>query len=224
MQPGLTPIQKGVVDALATLMVLTAMLIAELRRLDSSVKTYAVQAAILVSILIALGFSYPWFFWWALTATITKVYLAPWIMLWALRRSGRASEVEKPLIPSPLSVVAMVTMYAASIALAIHIASLSPSAARLGLPPLATSIALILIGLFIITTRRNAMKQILGVVMFENGSHLLLACTAFYVPETVEIGMATDAVAMVAIMSALAYIMARVRGDMDVSKLTLLKH
>ena len=224
MNVWLSPIQHSLIDVFSTLMLFTTILIAELRRLDASIKSYIAQASLLVAIFITLGFRYPWFFWWACSATVTKVFLAPWIMLWALRRARYVAETEKPLLPLPLSIATIIVIYALSAALAYRIALSSHAMARIGVPPLATAIALILVGLFVISTRRNALKQVLGIIMFENGSHVLLASAAFYVPETVEIGIATDAIVMVVIMSVLAYIMARTKGDMDVSKLTVLRY
>ncbi len=221
---GLTPIQHSLVDALSTLMLFTALLIVELKRLDSSIRCYVAQASLLVAIFVTLGFRYPWFFWWSASATVTKVVLAPKVMMWALRKARYVAELEEPLIPTPLSIASIITIYVVSAILAYRISLSSHALAMIGVPPLATAIALILVGLFAVTTRRNALKQVLGIVMFENGSHVMLACAAFYVPETVEIGIATDAIVMVAIMSVLAYLMARIRGDMDVSKLVALRY
>jgi hydrogenase-4 component E len=88
---------------------------------------------------------------------------------------------------------------------------------------LAVSIAHFLLGLLCMLTRKNALKQILGYCLLENGSHLTLALMAYNAPETVEIGILTDAVFAVLIMTVLARRLLKGFGTLDTSKHTLLK-
>jgi hydrogenase-4 component E len=57
----------------------------------------------------------------------------------------------------------------------------------------------------------------------ENGAHLTLAFMAFNAPETVEIGILTDAVFAVIIMSLIAVRLYSVAGTLDTDTLTSLK-
>ncbi|MEF2848076.1 MAG: hydrogenase 4 membrane subunit, partial [Collinsella sp.] len=66
---------------------------------------------------------------------------------------------------------------------------------------LAISFAHFFVGLTCIISQRNIMKQIFGYCLMENGSHVTLALLAPTAPEIIEIGIATDAIFAVIIMS-----------------------
>ena len=68
-------------------------------------------------------------------------------------------------------------------------------------PALAISFAHFFVGLTCIISQRNIMKQIFGYCLMENGSHVTLALLAPTAPEIIEIGIATDAIFAVIIMS-----------------------
>jgi hydrogenase-4 component E len=72
-------------------------------------------------------------------------------------------------------------------------------------------------------TQRNLLKQVLGFCLMENGSHLTLALLAYNAPELVEIGIATDAVFGVVIMTALALQIYKSLHTLDAASLTTLK-
>ncbi len=215
--------QVTALDALATMLLLTTAIIAITRNIPLAIKTYIVQAGLLVAMFTVLGLKYEWFLGWALSAVITKMILVPWTLLWVVKRTRYVAEREEPLISIGLFMILIGIIYALSVGFARYVAEISHVLARLGITSLASAIALIAVGLSIVTLARNAMKQILGIILFENGAHVMLASMAFYVPETVEIGIATDAVVLVTILSILAHRMVKIRGDMDVSKLNVLR-
>jgi hydrogenase-4 component E len=64
---------------------------------------------------------------------------------------------------------------------------------------------------------------VLGFCLMENGSHLTLALLAYNAPELVEIGIATDAVFGVVIMSILLVQINRTLHTLDVTDLKTLK-
>ena len=73
--------------------------------------------------------------------------------------------------------------------------------AKVATPALAISFAHFFVGLTCIISQRNIMKQIFGYCLMENGSHVTLALLAPTAPEIIEIGIATDAIFAVIIMS-----------------------
>lgn len=156
---------------------------------------------------------------WSITALITKVILVPYLIIKALEKVGDPGEPGALL--SPASSLLLAALF---IGLAFLIVTPFHMQAILKLKPaLAVSIAHFLLGLLCILTRRNALKQILGYCLMENGSHLTLAFMAYNAPETVEIGILTDAIFAVVIMSVIAISLFRVLGTLDTDKLTLLK-
>ena len=220
----LDPWQIAVLDVTSTLILVTAAVIALTRNMLLAVKAYVLQAIILVVMFLTIGVKYGWFFGWSASALVTKVILVPWVLFWAINRTRYVAEKEEPITPLGAYVLLVAIVYAASLILVRHIVSIAHVLARIGEVPLVSSLSLVALGLLIITVARNALKQVMGIILFENGSHILLASTAFYVPETVEIGIATDAVIFITILTLLAYKMVGVRGDMDTSKLVSLKY
>ena len=77
----------------------------------------------------------------------------------------------------------------------------SDASLEVATPALAISFAHFFVGLTCIISQRNIMKQIFGYCLMENGSHVTLALLAPTAPEIIEIGIATDAIFAVIIMS-----------------------
>lgn len=90
-------------------------------------------------------------------------------------------------------------------------------------PALAVSLGHFLIGLLCIVTQRNILKNIFGYCLMENGAHLMLALLAFRAPELVEVGIATDAIFAVIVMTLMARKIYRTLHTLDVKQLTALK-
>ena len=81
------------------------------------------------------------------------------------------------------------------------VTQISLPTAEVATPALAISFAHFFVGLTCIISQRNIMKQIFGYCLMENGSHVTLALLAPTAPEIIEIGIATDAIFAVIIMS-----------------------
>jgi hydrogenase-4 component E len=80
-----------------------------------------------------------------------------------------------------------------------------------------------MMGILGLVFRKSAVKQILAYCLFENGVHLTLALTAYNAPETIEIGILTDAIFSVIIMGALAMRFFNHFGSLDTSQANELK-
>lgn len=90
-------------------------------------------------------------------------------------------------------------------------------------PALAISFAHFFVGLTCIISQRNILKQIFGYCLMENGSHVTLALLAPTAPEIIEIGIATDAIFAVIIMSAVVVRIWNDTKSLDSHDLTELK-
>ncbi|HEY8414776.1 MAG TPA: hydrogenase 4 membrane subunit [Thermaerobacter sp.] len=215
MPPG-----AGVIDSMAVLLLVTSLLVVEARRLRTAAYMYAVQSLVLVSIFLALAV---WMdakplYVWSVTALATKVILIPYLLLRTIQRVGE-EEVE-----GALSTATSVIIAALLVALSFGITGLLQEYAILRVKiVLAVSVAHFLLGLLAILTQKNALKQILGYCLMENGSHLTLALTAYNASETVEIGIVTDAVFAVAIMTVLVRRLHSGFGTLNSDRYTLLK-
>ena len=217
---GLGHWQISMVDVLSMLMILTATLITEETNLRRAVYIYVVQTLLLASSFLVIGVTYNWLILWAISAVVTKATICPYFILRAISHT-KSLETEKPLIPSSASFLSIAILIVLSLELSRR---LSGAPTLLGVVPLAVSLTLTMIGLLTIVTRRNIIKHILGLLHFENGAHLNLAVLAFQVPETVEMGIITDAVVLVFILALLATKIYKQTSSQDVSVLTTLKY
>jgi len=181
---------NAVIAVLSMGMVLTASMISDERRVDRAAKLYSVQSILLSLVFVALGVTGPrYFLIWAASAIVTKAVLVPLFLL-RLTKHTRARE-DKPVLGGSLTWIA--DGLSVTVGFIIALKTAPPHL----LAPMTTAISLFLIGLVQIMLRRNLGKQVLGLCHFENSSHLTLALMAPNIPETVEIGMGTDAVLLV---------------------------
>jgi len=212
-------------DVLSTLSIaimLTSLIVFGLRNYKLSVYSYAVQTFLLVCIFFYLSSTYAAheLFTWAIVALITKVFLVPIVLMLLLKKLNVQYEDE------PFQGFFVSPVIAASFSLAIAM-SLYPIYEQFSLIketiPLIASIVLFMMGIFGFILRNSAFKQILAYCMFENGIHLTLALMAYNSPEIVEIGILTDAIFAVLIMSVLTLRFYKYFGSLDVSKASTLK-
>jgi hydrogenase-4 component E len=210
----------SIVNALAVLLILTSMLVVETRRLRLVAYMYGIQSLVLALIFLCLAVfmhAEPLYIW-SVTALITKTFLVPYLILRTLKTVGDVEE--GTTLKTPVSVFLGVLLVGLSF---LFVGSLNSYAVLNVKVALVVSIALFLLGLQCMLTRRNALKLILGYCLMENGSHLTLALMAYNAPETVEIGILTDAVFAVLIMTIIAKRLFKGFGTLDTGKHTLLK-
>lgn len=211
----------ALVNSLSGLLILTSLLVIEVKRPRWSALMYSLQSIVLVAIFLVLARATGagQLYLWAASAFVTKVVLVPWILYRALTRVG---DPEKPrnVIGATLSFLLAAVAVTVSF---IVVSQIQLKAAEPFKPALAVSMAHFFFGELCILTQRNVFKQVLGFCLMENGSHLTLALLAYNAPELVEIGIATDAVFGVLIMVVLGYQIYKTLGTLDTSDLSMLK-
>lgn len=209
------------VNSLTGLLILTSLLVIEVKRPRWSALMYSLQSTVLVSIFVVLAYSTKTeqLYLWAASAFLTKVVLVPWILYVTLSRVG---DLEKPR--NRISVTLSLVLAAIAVTVSfIVVNQIQLKAAEPFKPALAISLAHFFFGELCIMSQRNLFKQLLGFCLMENGSHLTLALLAFNAPELVEIGIATDAVFGVVIMVILGFQIYRSLNTLDTSDLSTLK-
>jgi hydrogenase-4 component E len=209
------------INSLAGLLILTSLLVIEVKQPRWSALMYSLQSIVLVGIFLLLAYTTKAeeLYLWAGTAFITKVVLVPWILYSTLTKVGNP---EKPrnAMGTTLSLILVAGALAVSF---VVVDQIQLEAAELFKPALAVSMAHFFFGELCILTQRNLFKQILGFCLMENGSHLTLALLAYNAPGLVEIGIATDAMFGVIIMAALGYQIYKRLGTLDTADLNMLK-
>ena len=210
------------IDILAICMIITSLAVFGLRNLKLSVGIYAVQTLLLVSIFFMLSstFNAPQLKIWAVVAFFTKVLFVPGIVFFLIKKLGVISEDE----PVGGFFVSPVIAMGFSLAIAMTI---SPILLKFSLIEeritLIAAVTVFMMGIFGFMLRNSFIKQILAYCLFENGIHLSLALMAYNSHELVELGILTDAIFAVIIMSVLAVRFYKAYDGLDTSKASNLK-
>ncbi len=205
-----------VIAAASLGMVVTAMLISDERRLARACKLYAVQSLLLAIVFATLGLTVDvYMLAWAASAIVTKTILVPYILLRVVRRS-RATE-ERPVAGPGVTWASTAAAAALGFSLGYMLGG------RLLGVELGVAVTLFLIGLIQIVARSSMVKQLLGLCHFENSSHLTLALLAPGLPETIEIGLATDAILLVFFGALVAMRVYGLTGSLDSTILSRLR-
>ncbi|WP_169777240.1 hydrogenase 4 membrane subunit [Campylobacter mucosalis] len=209
-------------DTLAVAMIITSLAVFGLRNLKASVIVYAVHTLLLVSIFMLLSnlFNASELGTWAYVAFLTKVIFVPATLLYLIKKLGVSSEDEPVggFFVSP--VIAM--GFSLAIAMSIHNIFLEFSLIKEEILLIAAG-TVFTMGVFGFILRNSFVKQILAYCLFENGIHLTLALMAYNSHELVELGILTDAIFAVVIMSVLAVRFHKIYDSLDTSKATNLR-
>jgi hydrogenase-4 component E len=144
-----------------------------------------------------------------------KAVVLPWFLAWAIREASVRREIE-PLV----GFIASLLLGALAVALGFVIA------ARLPLPPaqdpllVPVSLATVMIGFLVLTSRRKAVTQVVGYVMLENGIYLFGLTQAEKVPFLLELGVLLDVFVGVFIMGIVVFHINREFESLDSARLT----
>jgi hydrogenase-4 component E len=213
--------QGAGVEAVLAILVITDLLLLGSSRLRSCVRVVAMQG-IMVSVLPLLlhggeGVARAW----VLTAggVVVKGMVFPLVLLRVLREAGVRREVE-PFVGHTLSVLvgASALVFALWVEMQLHLPA--TAAGPLAVP---VGLATMLIGLFVIVSRRKAITQVLGYIVVENGIYAVGVALVGGVPLLVELGVLLDVFVAVFIMSIAAYHISREFDHIDVDQLDRLR-
>ena len=210
------------IDILAICMIVTSLAVFGLRNLKLSIGIYAIQTLLLVGIFFMLysNFNAPQLRIWAIVAFFTKVIFVPGILFWLVKKLDVISEDEPVggFFVSP--VIAM--GFSLAIAMTINPILLQFSLIQERIVLIA-AVTVFMMGIFGFMLRNSFIKQILAYCLFENGIHLSLALMAYNSHELVELGILTDAIFAVIIMSVLAVRFYKAYDGLDTSKASNLR-
>ena len=209
-------------DTLAICMIVTSLAVFGLRNLKLSIIAYAVETLLLVSIFFLLSekFNAEQLKTWAIVAFFTKVIFVPAILFWLVKKLDVVSEDEPVggFFVSP--VIAM--GFSLALSMSIHPIFLKFSLIKEEIMLIAAG-TVFMMGIFGFMLRNSFVKQILAYCLFENGIHLSLALMAYNSHELVELGILTDAIFAVIIMSVLAIRFYKAYDSLDTSKASNLR-
>ncbi len=190
-------------------------------RLYFSVKTYAVQSFFLTLSIstIAVYSGFADLYITALLTFIIKVVLIPFLLFKLIDKIGIKREIEPFInINYSLLITGVLVLFSFFLTQKVHISG--EVVAREVFP---ISIAIILIGIFIMISRKKAITQILGFLTLENG--IMLAGTSITkgMPFIVEIGIFFDVFVGALMAGIMIYQIRTSFQDIDTDKLSSLK-
>ena len=208
-------------DTLMVLLVFTNLKLLGSSRLGSSIRTVAFQGILLGLLPIV---SHPWgiarrLLFMTAAAVVLKGIVFPWLLLRALRGAKVRREVEpfvgytSSLLIGGLTLIA--SLWAGS---HLHVAGEPIS-------PLLVPVALstMLVGLFLIISRKKALSQVLGYLVFENGIYAFGVGVAYEAPLLVELGVLLDVFVAVFVMGITIFHISREFDSIDTTRLETLK-
>ena len=202
---------------------ITSILMTGCRRLETMVRLFSLQSLGLGLITLFAGIitnSTSSYFVSAITIA-GKCFLIPYILTFVLQKIQVKREVEVYIsLPTSMLLVCAFTALTfflvgnSNIAKEVHVLSS-------GL--LSTAISTILIGLFIMMTRKKAFAQIMGLYVMENGILALTIDTIFEMPLVVEMGIFLDLLIGALVMGIWVYRIKQSFDTINVEELQKLK-
>jgi len=155
----------------------------------------------------------------AVLAFVLKGVCYPRLLFRSLRAADVRNEVE-PLVDFVASVVLGVGVLVLSIWLASRVPDSLAAVSRLGL---SVSLATILIGLQLIVSRRQALTQVIGYLVLENGVYVLGLELVGEQPFVVEVGVLLDVFVAVFVMGIAMFHISRELDHLDVHEMDKLR-
>lgn len=148
-----------------------------------------------------------------------KAAVLPAVLLRIVRAGTESREVEL-LVNVPASLLAAAALTLLAYAVSRNVVALEPSPETTAVP---IGVAVVLIGFFVLVTRRKAVTQIVGFVLLDNGITLVALLTTAGVPLVVELGVALDVLLAVLILQVLTARMRTKFGALDLNRLNGLR-
>ncbi|MGW5360661.1 hypothetical protein [Actinopolymorpha pittospori] len=148
-----------------------------------------------------------------------RAVLLPYLVGRALGGAGQARETS-PLVNVASSLLAAAVLTLVAYAVAQPLVQLSPSTATRAIP---VGLTVVLIGFFILVTRRRALSQVIGFLLIDNGITAVAFLTTAGVPIIVELGVSLDVLFAVLVLQVLTTRMRATFGDTDLDELKELR-
>jgi len=212
---------QALLDALMVLLTFTNLRLLGLSRLNASIRTVAAQGVLLGLVALAAHAGH----WSGRILLIAAVGIAvkgvafPLLLFRALRAAKIRREVE-PFVGYIPSVLAGVAAFLISLWVAARLPLPGRPASDLIVP---TALSTMLVGLLVIVSRKKALSQAIGYLVFENGIYIFGVGVAYEAPALVEMGILLDVFVAVFVMGIIVFHISREFDSIDTTRLATLK-
>jgi hydrogenase-4 component E len=210
-----------ILQILGAFLLLTAFVTVAARLITGAIGAYAIQSVVLALVAGVVGYftNSSDLYIVAVLTVIVKCGAIVWILRNVTNRLHLQREV-RPYLTMPVSLLVCVLLTLLAF-------FTSPTVVAPGTflnePPLAISIAMVLIGLFILSSRRHAVVQVIGLLTIENGLFSGAIAIAYGMPLIVEFGILFDILIAVIVMSLLVTLIHRELITADTADLRRLR-
>jgi len=211
----------NLINGLAALVLLAAFIIVATGRVRTMVRVFALQSLALglLAAVVAYDTGYWHIYVVAGLTILLKALVIPRIIEWVMDRIQVANDVE-PSVRTPSSLLIAGGMAI----LAYYVAEpLIQRGETITAGALALSLAVVLIGLFVVISRKKAITQIIGLLVMENGLFMAALSLSYGMPLIVELGVFFDVMVAVLIMGVFVFRINRTFDTLDTSFLRRLK-
>jgi hydrogenase-4 component E len=202
-------------------MLVTAYLMVGQKALFTTIRLYGVQSALLAVVAVTNALSEgrsELFVTAALTVTL-KGLLITWFLMKVIDRIGIHREIEPFLnVPASLLVCLGLTVVGYRVSTGFPEGARGASHHVIGV-----ALSMLLIGLFLMVTRKKAITQILALLTVENAVFLVAVGVTSGMPFIVEFGISFDVILAVLVLGILVQRIVGRFESMDVSRLSKLK-
>jgi hydrogenase-4 component E len=208
-------------DLAVGLVLVTSFAALWLRRLATVIRVLAVQGLALAAVAAVIGLyeGEAELVAVAIMVAVLRVFVMPGLIMRAVRAGDEHREVES-LINVPASLLAASGLTLLAYATMGDVVALSASPQVRAIP---IGVAVALIGMLLIISRRKAVLQIMGVLMIDNGIALVMFLGTSGVPLVVELGIACDVLLAMFILQVLTNRIRTKFGGTDLDQLRELR-
>jgi hydrogenase-4 component E len=202
-------------------MLVTAYLMVGQKALFTAIRLFAVQSLFLalVAATIATSQARPELFVMAGLTLVLKTILIPWFLMRVIDRIGIHREIE-PLLNVPASLLICIGLTVVGYRVS---TGFPEGASGVGHHLIGVALSTLLIGLFLMVTRKKAITQILALLTVENAVFLVAVGATPGMPFVVELGISFDVILAVLTLGVLVHRIVDRFESMDVSRLSKLK-
>jgi hydrogenase-4 component E len=202
-------------------MLVTAYLMVGQKALFTAIRLYAVQSLLLGTVALTIALSEPRHHLLVMAAlTITlKGFLIPWFLMRMIDRIGIHREIEPFVnVPASLLVCLGLTVVGYRVSTGFPEGTQGVTHHLVGV-----ALSMLLLGLFLMVTRKKAVTQILALLTVENAVFLVVLGATSGMPLVVELGISFDVILAVLVLGILVHRIVDRFESMDVSRLSKLK-
>jgi hydrogenase-4 component E len=214
-------VNQDLVILLAAGMLVTVYLMVGQKALFPAIRLYGLQSILLggvAGVMAVMEHRSHLFASAALTIAL-KGFVIPWFLMRVIDRIGITREIQ-PIVNVPSSLLMCLGLTVVGYRVSTGLAEGADGAAH---HVVGMSLSILLMGLFLMVTRRKAVTQILALLTVENAVFLVALGATTGMPLIVELGISFDVIVAVMVLGVLVQRIVNRFESMDVSRLSKLK-